>query len=454
MKTKIDETILLSNEYGCNNPYYCPEFFDVIMKQFVPFLPLWTHLLEVSQSNIKNYTNAPIESYFGEVKNFLAKNANLYGKPPMSVGRFIIVLKDIIEPKTKIILNDIPRNKFTNNSYNKNNDMEPVETWNKKKISKVMKHFSNSRKYTSSKNVKQDNSSVVLKNGLYSNPKYYSKECIINDKKFDFIVCISNNEKIRQSSFISLENNTPVENFLIDILMKILITNAEKENVQIEPFYMGSILCFCSDDNTLLEITKGFHLEKEIILFPIYDEIRKHFLLITINNINQTFSIFDSLAYKKHEKNLMEKTYIKYFKNFKKFAELYNSSNNSKLKFLANYDTNFFPECPKQKGDTDCGIYMLMYAENFLKFNEIRLFPNSKLNIKRKRMSLQLKLLENSQSMLNICIICGNLIKHEKLRNLLKCIICKRFIHKDEYSKFDPTADFAKDFKCAICCNC
>lgn len=152
---ELYETIVsLSSDYGCDNMYYNIPFILYFLKQYIPFLLMWANSIKCIVQNKKvssNYTNAPVESFFGELKHNLEKNACRIGKTPIKVGRFYQILNDLTKEKSFFILEDLPRNITVNKSNkieNKKKELsiEFEEKWRHKTNKKSMKHFSNSRK--------------------------------------------------------------------------------------------------------------------------------------------------------------------------------------------------------------------------------------------------------------------------------------------------------------------
>lgn len=124
------------NDDDCNsqkNIYFNPAFVNEVLKIFIPYLPLWTPIVEykVEPQDPQHFTNATIESFFGEMKHQFSKKAVEIGQLPIKVGRFLQHLNEIIENKSFEFLNDFPRKKFT---ITKKKD--DIEIWKKKEKSK------------------------------------------------------------------------------------------------------------------------------------------------------------------------------------------------------------------------------------------------------------------------------------------------------------------------------
>lgn len=75
-----------NNNNNGSNTFYTPNIIDVILKRYCAFLPLWTNVMGifVETSSKSRISNAPIESYFKNIKyyNVVAKNikANRFAK--------------------------------------------------------------------------------------------------------------------------------------------------------------------------------------------------------------------------------------------------------------------------------------------------------------------------------------------------------------------------------------
>lgn len=84
-KQIYNNIITLAPEYGCSNIYFNPTFAEEFMKLFIPFMPLWSksiYKIYFDKYDTRNFTNASIESYFGEIKHLMAKNSVRLGKAP------------------------------------------------------------------------------------------------------------------------------------------------------------------------------------------------------------------------------------------------------------------------------------------------------------------------------------------------------------------------------------
>lgn len=201
-----------------------------------------------------------------------------------------------------------------------------------------------------------------FENGLVNNNFYYTPY-IVNNKEMNYIVSIIKKEMIKFDAYSSLFPDTWVDNSIIDIVLKELGKNYL--SFQIEPWDTGTRIFFAPDEQYLFEVCTGFLLQKNIIIMPIHDQQNQHFFLAIINNIEETFLIYDSIQPKSHNKLLKTRYYTDCYVNFMKFTIMYNNQN-TESKFLDKYTTCFYPKSYYQKGFNDCGIYTIIHAELYM----------------------------------------------------------------------------------------
>lgn len=210
----------------------------------------------------------------------------------------------------------------------------------------------------------------------------------------NYIVAEHNGVKINFNSFTSFCDGEQVENDMIDIVLKPL-----SDDFQIEPIHFCSVLFAKSTTPTeLFDLSTNFALEKKKIIMPVFES--NNFYLIVINLETREFLIYDSLP------QPLAKFERKY-KNFQIFVEGYNKRNAMSNNHIPiTLRKVFNPPCYKQKTFIDCGIYLLIHAEQYMANEKIDI--TIPINIKDKRIEIQNQILKHSLNMQTKCLICGH----------------------------------------------
>ena len=79
--TTVEEQV--EQDIDCENPYYLPQVIDILMKDYMPLIPLWNGFMVEVEGNEKKTrdNNAPVETWFHIVKdNILRKERSLIHK--------------------------------------------------------------------------------------------------------------------------------------------------------------------------------------------------------------------------------------------------------------------------------------------------------------------------------------------------------------------------------------
>lgn len=70
----IIEKVTPCCEGNISNDYYSEAFGEIILKKYIPYLPLWSGImLDEKEGEVQRVSNAPVESWFGIVKNQILK---------------------------------------------------------------------------------------------------------------------------------------------------------------------------------------------------------------------------------------------------------------------------------------------------------------------------------------------------------------------------------------------
>lgn len=226
------------------------------------------------------------------------------------------------------------------------------------------------------------------------------------------------------------------------------LVRPEYSDFQIEKYFTGSTLFLANNTREEIEsIAENFVLTKNIILLPIFDQKKQHFFLIVVDTIKRDFILYDSCVIQKVDREWIKKNiYDEFYQIFEVFCRAYNRSHEGGLNFPLKINKRFFPNCFKQKGSDDCGIYLIIHAEHYMNYKKINL--SVKLNIKEKRNEIQKHILRSSENMRKICLICGE--KYDEFGQSIRCSFCHRWMHADEV-RVNIEEYASIKFKCPIC---
>ena len=125
---------------------------------------------------------------------------------------------------------------------------------------------------------------------------------------------------------------------------------------------------------------------------------------------------------------------------------MYNEST-VQVKFPSKLKPTFFPShCYKQKGNNDCGVFMLLHANEILMNKSIK--PKN-FNILQQRRQIQKDLLKASEYMQESYLICGENVNLSG--NSIRCSRCQRYMHDNEIDVDIQMLDLSKPFiaRCA-----
>ncbi|EFA00379.1 hypothetical protein TcasGA2_TC003225 [Tribolium castaneum] len=118
------------------NIFYNPLILDLILKKYLPILPLWSNIYPNlrDRDSIERFSNAPVENWFCQVKNNILKTTGLR----LRCTRFIRAVREVVLSKSKECALNIDKNQCAiikkKRIQTKNIDLglESEENWNKK----------------------------------------------------------------------------------------------------------------------------------------------------------------------------------------------------------------------------------------------------------------------------------------------------------------------------------
>lgn len=139
LKTKIESNILTEDIYE-KNKYLDPIYFQAFLEKFVPFIPLWTPVVNCKFKNgvETRVSNTTVESWFKTVKLDILQESSR-----QKCGCFIPILRDRVESICKQVKLNISKKRLTRPVYEyiskpiyditaNNTNIDAVEDWDKK----------------------------------------------------------------------------------------------------------------------------------------------------------------------------------------------------------------------------------------------------------------------------------------------------------------------------------
>lgn len=88
------------------NPFFNPSFFDLIMRKYLPYCPLWSGIL-ICDPEVDRYSNAYVENYFCQLEQIILK-----GKRNLKPSRFLRQTRENMLAYCKESLSSIPKKTF------------------------------------------------------------------------------------------------------------------------------------------------------------------------------------------------------------------------------------------------------------------------------------------------------------------------------------------------------
>ncbi|XP_075163080.1 uncharacterized protein LOC142235706 [Haematobia irritans] len=347
-------TLQLLEVDGLENPLYCPEFLDFMLKKYVAFLPFWTNIIGYHVSNKKELATKG-SNVFGKIANKDMKSVkeswNKKGKQSrLKQPMFTKEFSGLQKIKDKIENLEIDRftlqhdHEYINRSLIKTPQYNPYKLYS----------------YETLTNFNQDRLFICDLKNVYD--KY-----LVGQVYEDTIISLLELETLRPRQW--LRNN--IVNGCLAIILKENNSNYRAIPVQIEEYSFSNRIIL---ENALSKCSTS-------LLVP--HLINNHYYLMILNVETKEICCLDPKQCKKIPQKLISHyvNEINILKN-EKWSE-------KQLIF------------DKQHDNVECGIFILQYAERFVKS-----MPMTNLEAKspyRKRMHT--KLLEYSS--LNICLHCS-----------------------------------------------
>lgn len=104
IRQEIEDNILEKESFDEDNTYYNRDFFDVILKKYIPYLPLWSALTIINEEDVVRVSNATVENWFSVVKNRIIHTSNL-----QKCSRSVRLIRKIVLSYYKKEIFNIPK---------------------------------------------------------------------------------------------------------------------------------------------------------------------------------------------------------------------------------------------------------------------------------------------------------------------------------------------------------
>ncbi|EEZ99552.1 hypothetical protein TcasGA2_TC000134 [Tribolium castaneum] len=422
------------------NIFYNPLILDLILKKYLPVLPLWSNIYPNlrDRDSIERFSNAPVENWFCQVKNNILKPTGLR----LRSTRFIRAVREVVLSKSKESALNIDKNQCgiikKKRIQTKNIDLglESEENWNKKiKSEKKKSYFEKPINEIHPSKVKEIKNVDFYNNNLIRDDRYYT----LGNSGVNYVVGYYSNahpmKELYLEDFETLGNfknfrKMWLSNFLMDISLHVLYRkNQHKDTVRIITTH-ETLSIF---ENTCPKVT---HTLEGIWLLPLLIN-QNHWCFVIIDFDKKTFSFINPLKIS----NLNQtETYLKKF--------LLGIRAPRRFSFT-HWRCNIFKH-PVQKNAYDCGVYVLLFAEKFIKEENPDLY--SCYEPEEFRIILRNLLLEMSDDMENRCLICGQL-NLNVTTDWVECDSCKRWIMLNCLPPRLAPSNISENFTCFACQN-
>ncbi|CAH1104383.1 unnamed protein product [Psylliodes chrysocephalus] len=428
MKDKV--LIKVNNDgIGTQNKFYSPNFYNDILVRFITYLPLWTSIVNGERS-----CNAPIEKYFGTLKNSLFNNTM-----PEKCSRVIRGIR-------KHIVSIFEMKKFNigkSQCASKKRKREICEEGWKKKSKRVHSYYKAlySNKLKSQEIVSQVKHYIPLQffsNGLIKSKNYYSQTrsheyavCRFENNVFFQNILYSASFRTLRASWVIEQNEKWLDNFVIEFSISLFINN--------NPDYC---LLSCAISKEIDKEKRGIANKIENLnnsatkILMVFNQGNNHWVLIYVDLKNGTFGYLDPIN-NSNGRNFFQK-FLTFFNKYN--LKYFDSTVRTDLK-LNTY------QYPLQNDNVNCGVYCIYYAKCLINSETF----SETFNPETYRECLQEMLLLSAKDMREYCLYCGS---DESFREMIYCEMCQRFIHlrcirnRDGTFQKPPEEEF---FICQIC---
>lgn len=422
---KVKQKIANSNAEGPVNNLNNEHFMELVLKRYIPFVPMWTNIMGAFVDSSKTrISNSPVEGYFSIVKNILLK-----GKRNVRASEYIRISKQYIHAKIREIEVSYTFADGKNSNKRDTNKMLVEERWGrtpKKDKSRLNKTIVHGEK--------------VMKRYIYDR-EYYNTEgltrqlrdvkVVVGDYKHIFQGIYNSPRPFQVASiylheFASLNPGKQLYNNIVDIYIHILLFELKILNVEVCTCEEGKAILF---ENLYKNFKHMFNINNtNLIIIPILH--LNHFTFLYANCTKKYVDYIDPVGGNNIKREIMT---AKFFKALQNFGYVTNDWVIQKTPHLI------------QRDSYNCGVYCCQFIEALLKDLPLTGISNTDLY----RNIMKDKLLAFTKDMSDTCLHCeGELpLNIEKT----KCKQCNRTVDLECLQKFYSKDSLLENFTCILC---
>lgn len=429
------------------NPYYNHLFVEVILRKYIPFLPFWSNVITTQDKSSDRFSNAPVESWFGLLKNNILSN-----QVNLKCSRFIRSVRSHVLAKHKEISLTIKKNRCASRKVK-----VAEEQWNRKKQSNKSYFKPVYLKQILSKpeeiiklqltQIESDKSSAkqisLRPNGTVSSDNYYSLVpgcnytiAFYENIEYPIKELTAIDFQCLTTDNVTIMHNRWLSNFIIEISLLLFF---KKLNVTIITSEMAQHFIYATDyqQNSISIFKKKYpHLENLILIPTLINN--NHWCLAVIDMIKKTFAFMNPLG------SSIQETVV-HMTKFLKFLRRYNQK-----QWEAEESWNAVTVPHALQDDLyNCGIYILQFAECVVNKQSAESIQNP--NEFRKYLTRYL--LEQSSDVTQLCLYCGRRELNTTAR-WVQCDMCDRWVHQSCTPPVSADIRYSLDtqqFQCVVC---
>lgn len=422
---------------GEANKFYCPDFITFILKQYMPYVCLWSSLFLPEKTS--RISNAVVENWNNIVKHDILKVVNEKG------GRVIRKLQSRISDMVNKIqvnhmINDGRSKLATPKTSSKNEpfDENSTENWQKRTPSRHQKKNTYFGRNLLEKMILPLSKITLAKydNGIIKNIEYYKKLSLLNQPldfilaKFDSVERFGNQfGYVYSEDFFSLFDKKWLTTSIIDSCASMFFKDNSKvqRHISYVPINYGTIIF--TEPNTKFYNNDIFKIKfSATTLMPFL--YKNHYFLVIIDNIKKTFQLIDPFGENIHMLELA-------FANFKIFINSYNIKVPRDTFNIDNFKAIGAKDFPIQVDSYNCGVFVISYLEKFI--TNKKYDKGFSFNAEIYRNKLTEDILQKSDNLNNLCLKCCKKGVNNNFKKYVYCCKCKRWYHEHCYqSTFRP----------------
>nr|XP_023025607.1 uncharacterized protein LOC111513614 [Leptinotarsa decemlineata] len=242
----------------------------------------------------------------------------------------------------------------------------------------------------------------ILSNGLINDINYYK-----NNSR-DYVVAVFKNfdclHEINISDFVSLDNQTWISNFVLDIALNLLNVNNKYQIIRQE---LVSVI-FNSEEISK-SLIERINFVKDYLALPIFINGNHHCLII-IDFVTSTFCFMDPMSC-----NIQQE---KYLNSFKKNLRMYNTIKSENINEELSVKVYNHVE---QRDNFNCGLFCIRFFECIVSNHDML----KRIDMLKYRQEIKTLIINKSDDMAKSCLVSSRICDATTVK---KCAFCKRLI--------------------------